>query len=200
MWVPEPSPRHRTTRPAYQLVDQVTPPVEVGVISGGLGEEPVPLGDQEADRLTVTQACHAPHVLEHAELAVAERRVLVREEEPAIYPPRLERRAATSSLVGTSSGLFLTGTTALDGDSGVACLEAEVDPASLALSYVTEPRCDDPRLSGERVVPVEEPLTSQRFNSEVRLARLTGPDGRIDLTRCTRRRGRSPRRPPPAAA
>jgi len=86
-----------------------------------------------------------------------------------------------ASISLTPAGLRLTGTATLGGDQGVACLEASVDPATLALLRIIEPRCDDPALAGKPVMPVQYGLRSQPNDAVVRIARIDSSNGRIEV-------------------
>jgi hypothetical protein len=80
----------------------------------------------------------------------------------------------------STKGLGLYGTSTVAGNQGVACLEAHVNPTTLTLSDIFEPRCDDPRITGHGVVPVE--ATTERGNFiSVRVARLDSATGRIQV-------------------
>lgn len=85
-----------------------------------------------------------------------------------------------SGISTSAQGLGLYGTATEAGNQGVDCLEADVNPVTLALSDVFEPRCDDPRMTGHPVVPVE--VTVERWNYiAVRVARLDQANGHIEV-------------------
>jgi hypothetical protein len=83
--------------------------------------------------------------------------------------------------ISVSAGrLGLYGTATVAGDQGVDCLEADVNPTTLALSDVFEPRCDDPHAYGEPVVPVEATVDQGNYIS-VRVARVDPATGHIEV-------------------
>lgn len=83
-----------------------------------------------------------------------------------------------SSIASTPKALVLSGTATLDGDQGVNCLTATVNPTTLALSGIVEPKCDTPRLSGKSIVAVQ--TESRTMEATVRIARLSS-SGHIEL-------------------
>jgi hypothetical protein len=84
-----------------------------------------------------------------------------------------------STIAASPSGLVLSGTATLDGDQGVSCLMATVNPTTLALSGIVEPFCDTPRLHDEPVVAVQTE-TERTMVETVRIARLSS-DGQVEL-------------------
>jgi len=94
----------------------------------------------------------------------------------AIYAAALQ----VSGISISARGLGLYGTATIAGNQGVDCLEADVNPATLALSDIFEPRCDDPRMSGYPVVPVEATVDRGNYIS-VRVARVDPAAGRIEV-------------------
>jgi hypothetical protein len=94
----------------------------------------------------------------------------------ATYPASLQFSAISIS----GRGLGLYGTATVAGNQGVDCLEADVNPATLALSEVFEPRCDDPRMAGYPVVPVEATVDRGNYIS-VRVARVEHATGHIEV-------------------
>ena len=92
------------------------------------------------------------------------------------YPASLQFSAISIS----GRGLGLYGTATVDGNQGVDCLEADVNPATLALSDVFEPRCDDPGMAGYPVVPVETTVDRGNYIS-VRVARVEPATGHIEV-------------------
>jgi hypothetical protein len=81
-----------------------------------------------------------------------------------------------SGISVSARGLGLYGTATVAGNQGIDCLEADVDPVTLALSDVSEPRCEDPRSYGEPVVPVEATVDRGNYIS-VRVARFDPATG-----------------------
>jgi hypothetical protein len=94
----------------------------------------------------------------------------------ATYPAELQ----FSGISASAGRLGLYGTATVAGNQGVDCLEADVNPATLALSDVFEPRCDDPRAYGYPVVPVEATVDQGNYIS-VRVARVDPATGRIEV-------------------
>jgi len=77
------------------------------------------------------------------------------------------------------SGLVLSGSTSLDGDQGVDCLTARVDPRTLALFGLLEPLCSDtPLLTGQSVAVTATEATTMVVS--VRIAHLA-PSGRVEI-------------------
>lgn len=86
----------------------------------------------------------------------------------AAIPPSLNFGDVSSS----PSGLVLSGSATLDGDLGVACLSAKVNPTTLALSGPVEPLCTDtPLLTGHSVAVVQR--EARTMVASVRIANLT---------------------------
>lgn len=94
----------------------------------------------------------------------------------ATYPAALQ----FSGISVSARGLGLYGTATIAGNQGVDCLEADVNPATLALSDIFEPRCDDPRISGHPVVPIEATVDKGNYIA-VRVARLDSKTGHIEV-------------------
>ena len=94
----------------------------------------------------------------------------------ATYPAALQFSAISVS----ARGLGLYGTATEAGNQGVDCLEADINPETLAASDVFEPRCDDPRTTGYPVVPVEATVDHGNYIS-VRVARLDPVTGHIEV-------------------
>jgi hypothetical protein len=93
----------------------------------------------------------------------------------ATIPPNLDFGAISVS----QSGLVLSGSTSLDGDQGVACLTARVDPRTLALFGLVEPLCSDtPLLTGQSVAVTETEATTMVVS--VRIAHLA-PSGHVEI-------------------
>lgn len=83
-------------------------------------------------------------------------------------PPSLDFGSVSSS----PSGLILSGSATLDGDRGVACLKAKVNPTTLALSGLVEPLCSDtPLLTGHSVAVVQS--EAKTMVASVRIVKLT---------------------------
>ena len=102
-------------------------------------------------------------------------------------PAALGYRSATyaaallfSGVSISARGLGLYGTATIAGNQGVDCLEADANPTTLALSDIFEPRCDDPRMSGHQVVPVEATVDKGNYIS-VRVARVDPATGHIEV-------------------
>ena len=94
----------------------------------------------------------------------------------ATYPAALQFSGISVSV----NGLGLYGTTTVAGNQGVDCLEANVNPVTLTLSEVFEPRCDDPRAYGEPVVPVEATVDGGNYIA-VHVARVDPATGHIEV-------------------
>jgi hypothetical protein len=74
-------------------------------------------------------------------------------------PPNL-----SFGVVATHAGhLVLTGTATVGDDQGVDCLLADVNPKTLALSNIVEPRCDDPRYTGSSVSVSATPIGASMY-------------------------------------
>jgi len=86
----------------------------------------------------------------------------------AQFPPNLQFESITAG----PGGLLMSGTATIAGNSGVDCLSAEVNPLALSLSHLIEPRCDDPRISGEPFMAVSQPLAGG-LADDLRIARLS---------------------------
>ena len=102
---------------------------------------------------------------------------------PAALGYRSATYAAALQFSGVSisaRGLGLYGTATIASNQGVDCLEADVNPTTLVLSDIFEPRCDDPRMSGHQVVPVEATVDKGNYIS-VRVARVDPATGHIEV-------------------
>lgn len=94
----------------------------------------------------------------------------------AQYPANLQFGSVTAG----PEGLQLSGTATIAGDTGVDCLTAQVDPMTLVLSHIVEPRCDDPRTSGEPFMEVSQPRPGG-LSDDLRIAGLAPATGDIAL-------------------
>lgn len=74
-------------------------------------------------------------------------------------PPNL----SFAAIANRSGHLVLTGSATIAGDQGVDCIEADVDPKTLALSNIVEPRCDDPSYTGSSVSIESTPLKNSNY-------------------------------------
>lgn len=83
------------------------------------------------------------------------------------------------AIAATPSNLVLSGTATLDGDRGVACLTAKVNPATLRLSGIVEPQCSDTPLLTGRSVAVAQ-TEARNMVESVRIAHLT-PSGELHI-------------------
>lgn len=93
----------------------------------------------------------------------------------ATIPSSLYFQAITAS----PTGLVLSGTATLDGDRGVACLSAKVNPTTLGLSGLVEPLCSDtPLLTGQSVAVVQ--TEARTMVESVRIAHMT-PSGQLHI-------------------
>jgi hypothetical protein len=95
----------------------------------------------------------------------------------AVDSVRIPASLDLTSLFVRRGEVFASGTMTLDNDQGVACVDARVT-SSLAFADVVEPRCDDPTLEDESVIPITSAIDDQG-DGEVRLAFRTAPSGPI---------------------
>ena len=79
-----------------------------------------------------------------------------------------------SAIAASIWGLVLSGTATLNGDQGVACLRAKVNPTTLALSGIVEPLCDTPRL-------IEEPVAAVQAEARTMVATVNQTPGYVLL-------------------